>query len=46
LRFFIGRPACVRPADLADPAMLREAEPGLTDPWIEAEVADQLLRAG
>jgi hypothetical protein len=36
----------MRPADLADPAMLGEAEPGLPDPWIEPEVADQLRRAG
>jgi hypothetical protein len=36
----------MRSADLADPAMLGQAEPGLPDPWIEAEVADELLRAG
>jgi hypothetical protein len=35
----------VRAPDLADPAILGEAEPGLPDPWIETEVADQLLGA-
>ena len=33
-------------ADLADPAVLGEPEPGLPDTRVEPEVAHQLLRAG
>ena len=31
--------------DLADPAVVGRPQPGLTDPRVEAEVADELLRA-